>query len=181
MWKTVIIKGEETSYKINEKGKVKNKKGQILHNRVKVQDGLEMLVCSLQFKGETFPARVVRLVADAFIPNPNNYKFTRLKDGSVKNINLDNIEWVECGIDTGNMSKKSWASGKWDKKLSCENASAAKLTNEQVLYIKRAHIKRDPHFGTTALANEFGVSPSTISGIIHGKSWKRLEKVIGEV
>lgn len=35
------------------------------------------------------------MVAKAFIPNPNNYKYVRHKDGNTLNNNADNLEWVK--------------------------------------------------------------------------------------
>lgn len=37
---------------------------------------------------------VHRLVAEAFIPNPNNYTDVRLKDGNPLNCSVENLEWI---------------------------------------------------------------------------------------
>lgn len=36
---------------------------------------------------------VHRLVAETFLPNPNNYKLVRFKDGNRDNLHADNLEW----------------------------------------------------------------------------------------
>lgn len=40
---------------------------------------------------------VHRLVAEAFIPNPNNHNYVVHKDGNIKNNNSDNLEWKSYG------------------------------------------------------------------------------------
>lgn len=38
---------------------------------------------------------VAELVAKAFIPNPNNYKFVKHKDGNLENCAADNLYWSD--------------------------------------------------------------------------------------
>ena len=48
----------------------------------------------LSENGKTNSARVHRLVAETFIPNPNNYRDVNHIDGNKLNNNIDNLEWV---------------------------------------------------------------------------------------
>ena len=43
--------------------------------------------------GKTKRVRVHRLVAEAFISNPNKYPVVNHKDGNMKNNNVTNLEW----------------------------------------------------------------------------------------
>jgi hypothetical protein len=45
--------------------------------------------------GKTTHRVLKRLVAEAFVPNPNGYKYVRVKDGNTENCDADNLEWVE--------------------------------------------------------------------------------------
>lgn len=46
--------------------------------------------------------RLHRLIAELFIPNPNNYEFIKHKDGNKLNNNINNLEWVKMLICTDN-------------------------------------------------------------------------------
>lgn len=55
-----------------------------------------------------------------------------------------------------------------------EECFFAKLTEEQVLYIKRNYTFRHKQLGQRALARRFGVREQTIHKIIHGVSWRHV-------
>ncbi len=180
MWKPIIIKGEKTNYMINKNGQIKNKKGQIIHNRVVVKNKKtkcqsKTVLCSLNIKGKVTSYRIVRLMAEAFIPNPNNYKYAVLQDGNIKNINVNNIIWTKDG--NSNQIERHWKNETFNN-VCCENNISAKLTNEQVLYIKKIFKKGDKHFGINPLGKKYGVHPNTIRNIVNEKTWKKLDKFI---
>ena len=41
-----------------------------------------------------------KVFAETFIPNPNNYKYLRAKDGNFRNIKVDNLEWIKYPAKT---------------------------------------------------------------------------------
>lgn len=49
--------------------------------------------------GKTRRISITRLVAFAFVPNPNNYSNVDHKDEDLLNNNADNLEWVESDFD----------------------------------------------------------------------------------
>lgn len=89
-WKP--IKGYEGLYEVSNMGRVKSlhrSQGIILkqgtfHGYMKV---------GLHKNGTRSTKKVHRLVATAFIRNPNNYEFVNHKDGNKKNNTVDNLEW----------------------------------------------------------------------------------------
>ena len=56
-------------------------------------------VC-LRKNNKNYSRRVHRLVAETFIPNPNNYPIVNHKDENVKNNNVENLEWCSVSYNT---------------------------------------------------------------------------------
>jgi hypothetical protein len=86
VWKK--INGFE-NYEISSEGRVKNGKGDIL--KTYEQHGYERLTLWKEKKG--YNCRLHRLVAEAFIPNPENKKEVNHKRGKQDNT-VNNLEWA---------------------------------------------------------------------------------------
>lgn len=91
-WKKIIYENYETNYSISEEGIVRNDKtGRILSNSF--QNGYYSIRLSVAPNvGKHF--RINRLVAQAFIPNPENKQFVNHIDGDKTNNYYKNLEWV---------------------------------------------------------------------------------------
>lgn len=112
---------------------------------------------------------VHRVIAETFIPNPNNLPCVNHKDGNKLNNSVDNLEWCTYSENT----LHAYHTG-LEQKYCGENHHSHKLTKEDVEYIKRRYIKRDREFGAVALANKFNVDRTTIHDIIRGKTWREV-------
>lgn len=55
---------------------------------------------SFRINGKRKYARVHRLIAEAMLPNPNNYKQVNHIDGNKLNNNLSNLEWCNNSYNT---------------------------------------------------------------------------------
>lgn len=79
------------NYSISSNGRLLNKKGKekVLQKK---DDGY--LKADLYKNGERSTKRIHRLVAEAFIPNPENKPDVNHKDGNKSNNSVYNLEWV---------------------------------------------------------------------------------------
>lgn len=103
IWKD--IEGYEGLYQVSNLGRVKSldrymrnkygtytlKKGRILKNSILKSTGYPRV--SLSREGNFVSKQVHRLVAKAFVPNPNNYLIINHKDENPLNPSADNLEW----------------------------------------------------------------------------------------
>jgi hypothetical protein len=55
-----------------------------------------------------------------------------------------------------------------------ERNGCAKLTEQNVLYIRKVYIPKHPKFGQCALARELGVSQARVWDVLQGLSWKHV-------
>lgn len=114
---------------------------------------------------------VHRLVAQAFIQNPDNKPFVNHIDGNKLNNDVDNLEWVthqeniQHSFDCGHRCPIGLMKSMKNLK------DTSKLTDEQVRYVRRVHIPRSKDFSATALSAQFGTSVAAMSKIIKGVSY----------
>jgi hypothetical protein len=124
--------------------------------------------------------KVHRLVASAFIPNPENKPAVNHIDGNKGNNQASNLEWVS----TSENLRHAWATGLHGEKTraSCMRnivlAQAAarfavrKVTDDDVIQIRLRYRRgRGPYDkgNKDELASEYGLSPKTVYDIIRHK------------
>lgn len=102
---------------------------------------------------------VHRLVAEKYVPNPDNKPQVNHKDGDKTNNRADNLEWV-TNQENRNHAVKNGLHPHGE-------CSYAKLNLEKVNYI-RSHREEKPK----VLAEMFSVTPSTIRDVWKFRSWK---------
>lgn len=88
IWKPVV--GLEEYFEISNLGRLK-RKDRIL----KATNDRGYLKIKLSVNGKRYLRYIHRLVAEAFIPNPNNYKEVNHKDSNPENNRVDNLEWCD--------------------------------------------------------------------------------------
>ena len=141
-------------YQISNKGNVKSLKRMVVRNNNRpllVEEKIMKL--SLDQKGYLFVAlskndvrkfyRVHRLVAQAFISNPNNLPQVNHKDEDKTHNWISNLEWCDAKYNSNFGTRKERLSKKFGKRVYCEELdkifdSIAEAARE--LNISRSHI-----------------------------------------
>lgn len=143
-----------SDYIITEQGEVINKKS---GRKVKPQpNGKGYLRVSIAGKLRF----VHRLVAEQYVPNPENKPQVNHKDGNKLNNSAENLEWVT------NMENRQHAV-KNLLHLTGERCSWSKLTQKDVDFIRA-----NKTLTQKELAEKYNVTVPTIRAVKQGRSWK---------
>lgn len=160
-WKYVIIDGIKTDYMISNTGRLASLK---MCRDMKPAAGSDgYLETVIRVNGEKRNVAIHRLVALAFIPNPEHLAEVNHKDGNKNNNNVWNLEWmthydnVIHAIETG--LRDNYLPKKYSKK---KIHKVCKLLEKGL----------DP----SEISKRTGVSKSVIKSIRRGKSWKYISR-----
>ena len=154
MWVSISDK-----YEASSDGQIRNKcSKRILHQFVN-NSGYLMT----QFDGKT--KSVHRVIAMAFIPNPNDLPEVNHINGNKLDNRVENLEWCTRGQNLKHAYDNQLRTSKGTNNGRC------KLSIEDVTFIKQNYIYRDKEFGACALAKKFNVAPQTIYSVVHGFTW----------
>lgn len=122
-------------------------------------DSYGYLVVGITRKGELKGRKVHRLVAQAFVPNPQNKPEINHKDGDKKNNLPSNLEWVT----------------QWENQVHATQTGLRPTGNQRKLDPKKvALIWKRLYAGEVqrTIAEDCGVSQATIALIKRGRIWK---------
>ena len=129
---------------------------------------------------------VHRLVAQAFIPNPENKPFVNHIDGNKLNNHVSNLEW--CTVQENNLHAKqtglhkqavghkiNYQSDASKRKALANLKDKSKLTPDDVRYVRRVFKSRSKECSATALAKQFGTSVAAMCKIVTGQTYRDIE------
>lgn len=170
------IKDFEGRYTISSTGEVYSfakSKGHHKGKVLKPLNGSYYLVVSLHKNGISKQYFIHKLVAEAFIPNPNNKPQVNHIDGNKLNNNLENLEWCTQSENQIHANKLGlWKSTEAHKyKASEQGKQMRKLSMVSVRHIREFLI---PHTTVTidAIAKYYNVSRGTIRNIRDSVTYK---------
>lgn len=176
IWKPIL--GYEDLYEVSNKGdvrslpKIRNSKsgskalhkGRVIKKYVRNEYYSVMLYKDNKPKNHT----IHRLVAVAFIPNPEGKKTVNHKDANKSNNRVENLEWATWSEN----NLHAHVVGLHNQKGS--NNNSAKLNERDIEEIFEF---RHKGFLYKEIAEIYNVTPSTIGNIIRKKTWKHIQEV----
>ena len=163
IWKDIV--GYEGDYQESNFGRTKSfKRRKVTILKPCLQSNGYLHVDLFQ-NGKSKIKMVHKLVAETFIPNPEGKPEVNHLDGNKLNCHFSNLVWA-----TSSENKRHAIQIGLQK--SGAQHTKAKLTDEQVKFIRNFHISGDKKFGARALAKTFGVSKTAIKFIVEGKTYR---------
>lgn len=121
-------------------------------------------------KKKLYRKAIHRLVAEYFIPNPENKPEVNHKNGKKYDNKVSNLEWVTPKENTNHAFETSL------RKVHCgEGSTDSKITTKQAMKICQLLEKNEK--GTREIAEEIGVSFAIVSNIKHKKAWVEVSQL----
>lgn len=160
------IKGYERLYSITEDGRIFSHYLKRFLKPVIITTGYQQI--GLTKDGKRTLHLVHRLVAETYIPNPNDLPIVNHKDENRTNNSVDNLEWCD-------KSYNYYYGG-------CYERAAEKISKKNSRAVYCIELGRKFKSQTEA-ANELGISQGNISSCCNGKletaggyHWRKIEK-----
>lgn len=177
IWKD--IKDYEGLYQVSNLGRIKSLERKVKNTKSSYRIIKEkILSCGKSSNGYCYiilckkqnrkPFRIHRLVAEAFIPNPNNYLEVNHKDENKLNNKADNLEWCnhKYNINYGNLIKKN-----------------AKKHKKKVMQYTKNNVFIKEYSSLKEASNKIGINSSSIIRCCKGKQktcggyiWRYMER-----
>ena len=91
MYKKIFIENQETTYRIYDDGRLMNEKTGSYYKGT-IRNGYRWF--DLRWNNKKYARSQHRLIAEAFIPNPNNLPYVHHIDNNRLNNTINNLQWI---------------------------------------------------------------------------------------
>jgi hypothetical protein len=165
IWKD--IEGYNGKYRISTFGRVMAINGKYNGEHIfsPALDFVGYPITSLRINGRKTYFRLHRLVAEAFIPNPDNKKMVNHIDGNKANNNVQNLEWSTPLENITHAIKAGLINANGEK------SSNSKLKTKDVLRIREMASNGITH---DKIQMQFPVGRRHITDIVNRVNWKHI-------
>lgn len=155
---------ENTNYFITKEGKVFNSK----NKELKLDSSTEYLRILLYYPDGTTRKQVVhRLVAKAFVPNPENKPIVNHIDGNKLNNHFSNLEWVTIKENAEHASRLGLLTYRGSNH---HNSTYSEEVIENILKLL------SEGYRNCDVCSELGLPKNIVSSVRNGASWKHLRE-----
>jgi hypothetical protein len=169
IWKD--IEGYENKYQVSNFGKIKS----LSFNKTGLPKNLTPKIAGKGYRTVILSKKCIqtdfyihRLLANHFIPNPENKKEVNHKDGDKTNNYVSNLEW-NTHSENGIHSFREL--GRIHPDCKGENNPKCKLNEIIVNNLRTDFLNGKPQY---VMCKEYGINKSTMSNIISRKTWTHL-------
>ena len=172
------VVGYEGLYQVSDTGQVRSLdrvdgrgrhwKGRVLAQSINTSG---YLCVNLSIDGKQTLKYIHRLVAEAFIPNPDNRPQVNHMDGNKQNNHVSNLEWATAKENMRHATETGLRDYEWMKGT---KHPKAKLTDDDVRFIRHNYKSHDKQFGGKQLMEKFGISKNTLHAVLIGKTWTHI-------
>ncbi len=182
-WKDVA--GYEDYFMVSNIGNIWSKRTSRYLKTVKAKTGYIIFSSRIGGReGKSVCLRIHRLVAEAFLPAPEEYMkewaestyYKRVqvnhKDGDKLNNNVRNLEW--CTNEENQLHSLHVLGNKKNKPRG-EDCYTAKLSEQSVRYILIHYKPRCREFGSRALGRKFNIDHMQILRVVKREIWAHIE------
>jgi hypothetical protein len=139
---------------------------------------------TVSFNNTTY--MVHNLVAQGFVPNPDNKPEVNHINGNKLNNNYTNLEWVtrkeniqhafRTGLNKAGLgTKQTYKSIETKQKSLANLKDKSVLTEEQVIFCRSVYKPRHSKFGASALGRQFGISSVAMANVVNYKTYKHIK------
>lgn len=173
-WKSLAVLGVHASYSISSTGRLRRNSYINSRNRFVPEKIIECAVGNTGYRvynfmvdGKSKQIKIHRLVAMAFLDNPNGYDVVNHIDGNKLNNNIENLEWCTQSHNNIHALRTGLRTNRRTERRYGESAYHYKLSDEEVEKIR--WMKATSSMSNASIAKEFQIGESQVGRIIRGE------------